>query len=129
MVLEVSPLASGEPPAELLVAAYRASVTGPVALVLTDTDAATVDPCLDEEVARDRRVYGVRYLTWSDRHLIASAVLHAPIVEGASAPFRALLQELGRRVPSNAFRVSPYMREANRNFDPLLPFLNRVRVR
>ena len=52
LAIEIVPLANGDPPVELLVAAYRASVLRPIALVLTGVRAHDVDRCLDAEVER-----------------------------------------------------------------------------
>ena len=90
LAIEIVPLENGDPPVQLLIAAYRASALRPIALVLTGVGAHDVDRCLDAEVERNRSVAGVRYFTWNEPAALARAVAASDAVVGTTPRFLSL---------------------------------------
>lgn len=80
----------------LIVAGYRASRSGVVALALRGVSAASVDRVLDDVIdPRDLSLQGVIYLDGNDRRAVAPAVAHAGVVIAATDDFRHQVEELG----------------------------------
>jgi hypothetical protein len=96
IIVEVEPNASGGLPSRLITAAYQASCTGPVTLVLRGASSAAVDRVLDPVVVHGRRdVCGVRYVHASDRAGVMAAAQTARIAVGRTSEFRTLVEDLG----------------------------------
>lgn len=96
IIVEVEPNSAGGLPSRLITAAYHASCTGPVTLVLRGASSAAVDRVLDPVVVHGRRdVCGVRYVHASDRAEVIAAAQTAQIAVGRTSEFRALVEQLG----------------------------------
>lgn len=96
IIVEIEPNASGGLPSRLITAAYHASCTGPVTLVLRNASSAAVDRVLDPVVVHGRRdVSGVRYVNASDRAGVLAAAQTAQLAVGRTAEFRAIVETLG----------------------------------
>ncbi len=95
LIVEVEPDCAGVLPAPLITAAYHASSSGPVTLVLRGATSGAVDRVLDIVVHGRRDVFGVRYVNASDRTGIIAAARTAQIAIGRSLEFRTLMAESG----------------------------------
>lgn len=96
ILVEVEPNSAGGLPSRLITAAYHASCTGPVTLVLRGASSAAVDRVLDPVVVHGRRdVFGVRYVNAADGNGVTAAARTAQIAVGRTAEFRALVDALG----------------------------------
>jgi hypothetical protein len=96
IIVEVEPNSAGGLPSRLITAAYHASCTGPVTLVLRGASSAAVDRVLDPVVVHGRRdVSGVRYVNAADRAEVMVAAQSAQIAVGRTSEFRALVEGLG----------------------------------
>src|SRR5688572_9229520 len=94
-LLEIGRRANGEMPASLISAAYRASRSTPVMLVLDSVSPGEVDRVLDPVVARTGRQHrGVIYASSEDTTVLNVAAA-ASRVFAASESFRAKLTSRG----------------------------------
>jgi hypothetical protein len=95
-LLEIRRKANGDMPASLISAAYRASRSTPVMLVLDSVSPRDVDRVLDPIVARvgyDHR--GVIYASMRDESTVLSMAESAGAVYAASEGFRSKLEARG----------------------------------
>jgi hypothetical protein len=94
-VVEIAPCANGEPPAEAIRAAYRASEYGLVVLVLRGVVASAVDRILDPLVAALRLdIPGVLYVDADDEPTVAQAVRDAGPVYAVTHHLYSLAKSL-----------------------------------
>jgi hypothetical protein len=95
-LLEIGRKPSGEIPASLIRAAYRASHSRPVMLVLDSVSPREVDLLLDPVVARSGRNHrGVMYASLRNEGEVLNVAAAASRVFAASQTFRAKLASRG----------------------------------
>jgi hypothetical protein len=95
-VIEIASIRGKNPPAGLILCAYRASQTGLVALVLNDVDPRTVNRILDPLVRlMPLTIPGVLYLKINDDAQVREAVLSARMVFVATKEFHTSVVGLG----------------------------------
>lgn len=95
-IIELTHLSDGELPIELLEAAYRASETTGVVLVLPASMIRLVDKLLDPVVQTvGPTSSGIRYLDPSDEPAVRAVLASATCVVAVTAPFRMRCQALG----------------------------------
>jgi hypothetical protein len=96
IIVEIEPNGAGALPARLISAAYQASCTAPVTLVLRGTSPSAVDRVLDPIVVSGRRdVCGVRYVSASDTAAVRVACETAHLGIARTPELRTLLAEAG----------------------------------